>query len=109
LIESILTAEAGREAGCVRFDESGRGRIAPLARSCPMPPVAQGTQRSGGLDDLAGPNAGRADAQGFPGPVDQRVDPLKIGVPPAPGDVVSVAHSISVRGTFAANFTVTRH
>jgi hypothetical protein len=74
-----------------------------------VPLLLQWTECSDGLDDLAGANASGAHTQGFPGPVDHRMNAPEIGIPPAPGDVVSVAHPISINRTFAANFAFTRH
>ena len=65
--------------------------------------------RSGRLGHLTGANAGGAHAQGLPGTVDDRMDTLQIGIPPAAGNVVSVAHIISVRRAFTTNFALTRH
>jgi hypothetical protein len=64
---------------------------------------------SGSFDNLAGTDAGCADTQGLPGPIHEGMDTLEVGVPPSPGDVVSMAHVISVRRAFAANFTMTSH
>ena len=76
--------------------------------SC-QPPVLQRIRCSGGLGHLAGANAGGAHAQSLTSPVNDCMNTLEVRVPPAPGDVVSVAHIISVRRTFAANFAMTRH
>jgi hypothetical protein len=66
-------------------------------------------QPSGGFGDLAGTDACRAHAQGFAGAVNNRMNALEIWIPPSAGDVVSVAHVVSVGRTFAANFASTRH
>jgi len=85
------------------------GRLAEPEHPCCPPPLVRRAWRLGGLGDLAGANAGRANPKGLPGAVDHGMNLAKIGIPPAPSDVVSMAHSISVNGTFTAYFADTRH
>jgi hypothetical protein len=86
------------------------GRVPGRLPEQPLPlPSCHAAQRSGGFGDFAGADARRAHAQGFAGAVDNRMNALEIGIPPSPGDVVSVAHVVSVGRTFAANFAFTRH
>ena len=80
-----------------------------MAPSSPARSATQLAYSSDSLDDLPGADAGGANTQGFPGSVNHRMNTAEIGIPSAPGDIVSMAHIISVRRTLAANFAVTRH
>jgi hypothetical protein len=97
--------EETRRAGLETF---GRGPGRLPERPLPLPSCCA-ARRSGGFDDFACADARGTHAQGFAGAVDNRMNALEIGVPPSPGDVVSVAHVVSVRRAFAANFAFTRH
>jgi hypothetical protein len=97
--------EETRRPGC---KACGRPQV-PSMEGFFLPPLFHADRRSGGLGDFAGADAGSAHAQGFAGPVNNRMNALKIGIPPSPRHVVSVAHVVPVGRAFAANFTFTCH
>ena len=62
-----------------------------------------------GLSDPAGPDAVGANAHPFVCLPFNNSDLLQIGIPPTLGQVVRVAHPMSVDGTFITNFASLRH
>ena len=108
-IEVKLRREVRMEVWPTGLSTICNGPISQPERLRCSSPLVRWNRQLRGLGDLAGADAGGAHTKGFPGAVDHCMNPLKIGVPPAPSDIVSVAHSISVNRTFAANFAVTRH
>ena len=66
-------------------------------------------QRLNGFYDFARSDAGGANADGLPGAVDDRANAAQVGIPAAPGDIVSVTDVVSECGTFSANLAGTSH
>ena len=69
----------------------------------------QATGLSGGLDDLAGFKAARADANALGATADKGANGLKVRLEPSVGTVVSVAHAVTELRPFAAYFAAFRH
>ena len=63
----------------------------------------------GGLDDLAGFDALGADPNALDAAIHHGAHPLQIGQPAAFGQVVRVAHIVTVARFLATNFTNSRH
>ena len=61
------------------------------------------------LNYPAGPDTGGANTSSFMSSVDDGSDSLKIGVPAALGDVMSMAHVVAKQGTLSANITACCH
>ncbi len=61
------------------------------------------------FNDFAGSDAGGANTNGFPCAIDDCANAAKVGIPAAPGDVVSVTDVVTVRGAFPANLAATCH
>jgi len=106
-LKADLLIEGWKEAGCLSSVPAGDLPDSPARRH--LRPFLCQRRLSGSFGDFAGTDACRADAKGFPGAVHDGVYTLEIGVPPSPGDVVSMTHVISVCRAFAANFASTRH
>src|SRR6185295_4272897 len=64
---------------------------------------------SGGLDDLVGSEAARADAQPTDSAVDHRANPLEVRFEPPRRDVVRVADVPADDGAFSADFAALCH
>jgi hypothetical protein len=62
-----------------------------------------------GFDHPATSNAGRADAKSLVGSVNNCTNPLKVGVPAALGDVMSVADIVAKKWAPAANIATGCH
>ena len=84
-----------------------RGRVGPdrLRRES----RAGDRRASRGLDDLARPEAARADADALDAAVDQCPDGLKVRLEPARADVVRVAELTADDRALSANFTTLGH
>ena len=71
--------------------------------------VATAWRTSGGLDDLAGPQAAGADAQTTHAAVHHRPDPLEVRFKPARGYIVRVADIPANHWPFSAKFATFCH
>ena len=59
--------------------------------------------------DAAGPDAVGANAHPFMGFADNHPNLLEVGIPPSPGQVVSMTDPITVNRTFVTYFAALRH
>ncbi len=75
----------------------------------PDPGTGWRTRCLGSLEDFAGANAGSAHLERFMRAIDDGVDATEIGIPAAPGDIVSVADVIPVLRALSANITTLCH
>ncbi len=64
---------------------------------------------SGGLDDLAGFKAARANADALSATADKGADGLKVRLEPPVGTIVSVAYTVTELRPLAAYFAAFRH
>jgi len=71
--------------------------------------VVTACRTSGGLDDLAGLETARADAQALDPAVDQRPDALEIGFEPSRRHIMRVAHISPDNRALSAEFAAFRH
>src|SRR5207302_6816411 len=102
--------------GCGHRFASGAARPIPrsggstVVDSRPLAGSTTGDERlAGNLLDLAGPDAGRADVDAARAAVDERPDPLDVGVPPALGAPVGVADAHSEGRVLAAHLAYRCH
>jgi hypothetical protein len=80
-----------------------------LDKSLSGGPLGGTIETAGGLHNLAGLQAGSADAELLGNTVDQSAGVLQIRIPPALGDVVGMGNVVPELGLLAANLALTGH
>ena len=84
-------------------------RVRTVIRSLDVRRLSYEEEQTSGFCDTAGPDAVRANAHPFVRLAVNNPNPLKIGIPAAFRQIMSVAYPMTVDWTFVAYFAALRH